>query len=72
VERAGNLLPEPAMIFLWLIGILMVLSAIASWAGLSASLNYTGKEAPQWGNSRMACSPIARPACSMKRMSRGC
>ncbi len=49
VERAGNLLPEPAMIFVWLIGILMVLSAIASWAGLSASLNYTGKEAPQWG-----------------------
>jgi aminobenzoyl-glutamate transport protein len=49
VERAGNLLPEPAMIFVWLIGILMVLSAVASWAGLSASLNYTGEEAPQWG-----------------------
>jgi aminobenzoyl-glutamate transport protein len=49
VERAGNLLPEPAMIFVWLIGILMVLSAIASWAGLSASLTYTGEKAPQWG-----------------------
>jgi aminobenzoyl-glutamate transport protein len=49
VERAGNLLPEPTMIFVWLIGILMVLSAVASWFGLSASLNYTGEEAPQWG-----------------------
>jgi aminobenzoyl-glutamate transport protein len=49
VERAGNLLPEPTMIFVWLIGILMVLSAVASWFGLSASLTYTGDEAPQWG-----------------------
>ena len=49
VERAGNLLPEPTMIFVWLIGILMLLSAVASWFGLSASLNYTGDEAPQWG-----------------------
>ena len=28
VERAGNLLPEPTMIFVYLIAILMVLSAI--------------------------------------------
>jgi aminobenzoyl-glutamate transport protein len=49
VERAGNLLPEPAMIFVWLIGILMVLSAIASWAGLVGLAELYGREAPQWG-----------------------
>lgn len=49
VERVGNKLPEPAMIFVWLIAILMLLSALGAWLGWSASLNYTGKEAPQWG-----------------------
>ena len=34
VERAGNLLPEPAMIFVWLILILMLLSAVAAHFGL--------------------------------------
>jgi aminobenzoyl-glutamate transport protein len=49
VERAGNLLPEPAMIFLWLILALMLLSALGQTLGWQASLNYSGKEAPQWG-----------------------
>lgn len=49
VERVGNKLPEPAMIFVWLIAILMLLSALGAWLGWSAALNYTGKEAPQWG-----------------------
>lgn len=49
VERVGNSLPEPAMIFVWLIGFLMLLSALGAWLGWSASLNYTGKETPQWG-----------------------
>jgi aminobenzoyl-glutamate transport protein len=49
VERAGNLLPEPAMIFVWLIVALMLLSALGASLGWSASLAYTGKEAPQWG-----------------------
>lgn len=50
VERAGNLLPEPAMIFVWLILFLMLLSALGQALGWSASLAYTGKEAPQWGD----------------------
>lgn len=50
VERVGNKLPEPAMIFVWLIAVLMLLSALGAWLGWSASLNYTGKEAPQWGD----------------------
>ncbi len=50
VERVGNKLPEPAMIFVYLIGVLMLLSALAQWLGWSASLNYTGDEAPQWGS----------------------
>ena len=49
VERVGNKLPEPAMIFVWLILFLMLLSALGAALGWSASLNYTGKEAPQWG-----------------------
>lgn len=49
VERVGNKLPEPAMIFVWLILFLMLLSALGASLGWSASLNYTGKEAPQWG-----------------------
>ncbi len=48
VERAGNLLPEPVMIFIWLIGLLMVLSAIGSALGWSASVSYSGEEAPQF------------------------
>jgi aminobenzoyl-glutamate transport protein len=46
VERAGNLLPEPTMIFVYLIIALMAVSAIGDWAGWSASLTYTGDEAP--------------------------
>lgn len=49
VERVGNKLPEPAMIFVWLIVFLMLLSALGRWLGWSASLAYTGEEAPQWG-----------------------
>jgi aminobenzoyl-glutamate transport protein len=49
VERAGNLLPEPAMIFVWLILFLMLLSALGQALGWSASLAYTGQESPQWG-----------------------
>ena len=49
-ERLGNKLPDPIMIFVWLIFFLMILSQIGAWAGWSASLPYTGKEAPQWGD----------------------
>lgn len=49
VERIGNLLPDPVMIFVWLIGILMVLSAVAAALGWAASLPYAGKTAPQFG-----------------------
>ena len=46
VERAGNMLPEPTMIFVYLIIALMFISAIGDWAGWSASLNYTGEKPP--------------------------
>jgi aminobenzoyl-glutamate transport protein len=36
VEKTGNRLPDPAFIFLYLIGALVVLSAVADFAGLSA------------------------------------
>lgn len=49
VERVGNFLPDPIMIFVWLIGILMVLSAIGAEFGWSASLSYPGEEAPEGG-----------------------
>jgi aminobenzoyl-glutamate transport protein len=46
VERVGNLLPEPTMIFVYLIVALMVLSTIGAALGWSASLPYTGETAP--------------------------
>jgi aminobenzoyl-glutamate transport protein len=49
VERVGNYLPDPIMIFVWLIGILMNVSAFAATFGWSASLAYPGEEAPQYG-----------------------
>lgn len=48
VERAGNVLPEPAMIFVWLILFLMLLSTYGSWAGWSASVSYSGEKAPDF------------------------
>jgi aminobenzoyl-glutamate transport protein len=48
VERAGNMLPEPAMIFVYLIIFLMLLSTLAAALGWSASVPYSGEEAPQW------------------------
>jgi aminobenzoyl-glutamate transport protein len=46
VERIGNLLPDPVMIFVWLILALMTLSQIGAALGWSASIPYTGTEAP--------------------------
>jgi len=48
VEKVGNFLPDPIMIFVWLIGFLMILSAIGSALGWSASLAYPGTSAPQY------------------------
>ncbi|WP_343684696.1 AbgT family transporter [Asticcacaulis sp.] len=48
VEKAGNLLPDPVMIFVWLILGLMVLSTIGAHFGWSASIPYSGDEAPHW------------------------
>ena len=50
VERLGNLLPDPVMIFVWLIAGLMVLSALATGLGWQASLAYTGETAPPFGD----------------------
>ena len=49
IERLGNKLPDPIMIFVWLILFLMILSQIGAWLEWSASLPYSGQEAPQWG-----------------------
>ncbi|MBI1187825.1 MAG: AbgT family transporter [Alphaproteobacteria bacterium] len=46
VEKVGNLLPDPIMIFVWLIAVLMILSAIGAHYGWSASLSYPGDEPP--------------------------
>jgi aminobenzoyl-glutamate transport protein len=46
VERWGNRLPEPAMLFVWLIGALMLLSALAAALGWSASLPFSGDTPP--------------------------
>jgi aminobenzoyl-glutamate transport protein len=46
VERVGNLLPDPTIIFLYLIAALMIISAIGAALGWSASLPYSGNQAP--------------------------
>lgn len=46
VERAGNLLPDPTIIFVYLIVALMLLSALGAALGWSASLPYSGEKAP--------------------------
>jgi len=46
VERAGNLLPDPTIIFLYLIFALMLLSALGAALGWEASLPYSGDTAP--------------------------
>ncbi len=46
VERVGNLLPEPTMIFVYLFMALMVRSTIGAALGWSASLAYAGETAP--------------------------
>ncbi len=48
IERVGNLLPDPIMIFVWLIAGLMILSAIGAALGWSASIPYSGATAPQF------------------------
>ena len=47
VERVGNLLPEPTMIFVYLIVALMVLSALGDALNWGASLPFSGEEAPE-------------------------
>jgi aminobenzoyl-glutamate transport protein len=42
VERIGNKLPNPVMMFIWLAFIVVVASVLASWAGLSATNPATG------------------------------
>ena len=43
VERIGNRLPDPVFIFVWLIGILIVVSVVAAIAGLAAVHPVTGE-----------------------------
>ena len=38
IERIGNRIPHPAIIFLGLIAIVVLLSAILSWAGIEAQV----------------------------------
>lgn len=49
VERIGNRLPDPVMLFVWLIGLLMILSAVGASAGWEASLPFGGGVAPPGG-----------------------
>ncbi len=47
IEKIGNLLPDPIMIFVYLILVLMALSAIGASLGWTASLSYPGDHAPE-------------------------
>lgn len=47
IERAGNLLPNPTIIFLYLIFALMLLSGLGAALGWQATLPYSGTKAPE-------------------------
>lgn len=49
VERLGNRLPDPVMLFVWLILLLVLLSALGQWLGWQASLPYSGQTPPPGG-----------------------
>lgn len=49
IESLGNRLPDPVMIFVWLIAGLIVLSGVGAALGWSASLPFRGETAPAWG-----------------------
>lgn len=46
IERIGNRLPDPVMLFVWLILLLMALSAVGAALGWKASLPFTGDTPP--------------------------
>ena len=48
IERVGNLLPDPTIIFVYLIFALMLLSALGEALGWSASLAYPGDKVPEF------------------------
>ena len=48
IERVGNLLPDPTIIFIYLIFVLMLVSALGEALGWSASLAYPGEKAPEF------------------------
>jgi aminobenzoyl-glutamate transport protein len=50
IERAGNLLPDPTIIFVYLILALMLLSALGATLGWQASLPYSGEKAPAFAD----------------------
>lgn len=49
IERWGNRLPEPVMLFVWLIGFLVILSVIGDALGWSARISFSGDTAPAGG-----------------------
>ncbi len=50
VERVGNLLPDPTIIFVYLIFVLMLVSTLGAAQGWEASLPYSGEKAPQFAD----------------------
>ena len=42
IEKAGNRVPHPAVVFLLLIALVVVLSVVLSWTGLHVTYDYTG------------------------------
>lgn len=49
IESVGNRLPDPVMIFVWLIAGLVVLSGMGAGLGWTASLPFKGELVPAWG-----------------------
>ena len=59
IERVGNKVPHPAMIFLGLIVGVIVLSAVMSWAGVSVTTD-VAEPVPHLGRRRPTTTPARR------------
>jgi hypothetical protein len=66
VEKVGNFLPDPIMIFVWLIGLLMIRRRSAPRRAGPLRLAIQATPPRSTPRSRTACSPTAPRACSPK------
>ena len=66
VERTGNRLPDPVLLFVWFIAILIALSVAASFAGWSAA--HPGEIDPETGTNRIVTVESLLSEANLRRL----